>query len=53
MTYPLQGNDRLVIWKISHLAITLLMVVPFSITVGVCWTATNILRRVYRLDSRY
>ena len=37
-------------WKISPLAISLLLVVPFGIAVGVCWTALNVLRRVYRLD---
>ena len=26
------------------------MVVHFCITVGVCWTATNVLQRVCRLD---
>ena len=50
ITYALQGNDRLVMWKISPLAISLLLVVPFGIAVGVCWTALNVLRRVYRLD---
>ena len=50
MTYALQGNDRLVMWKMSPLAISLLLVVPFGITVGACWTALNVLRRNYRLD---
>ena len=50
MTYALQGNDRLVMWKISPLAISLLLTVPFGIAVGVCWTAMNVLRRNYRLD---
>ena len=50
MSYALQGNDRLVMWKISPLAIALLMVVPYGISVGVCWTALNVLRRNYRLD---
>ena len=50
MTYALQGNDRLVMWRISPLAISLLLAAPFGIAVGVCWTAINILRRVYRLD---
>ena len=50
MTYALQGNDRLVMWKISPPAISLLLVAPFGIGVGVCWTALNVLRRNYRLD---
>ena len=50
MTYALQGNDRLVMWKISPPAISLLLTVPFGIAVGVCWTAINVLRRNYRLD---
>ena len=50
MTYALHGNDRLVMWKISPLAISLLLVAPFGIGVGVGWTALNVLRRNYRLD---
>lgn len=50
MTYALHGADRLVMWHISPLAISLLVVIPFGISVGVCWTALNVLRRNYRLD---
>ena len=50
MSYALQGNDRLVMWKMSPLAIALLLVAPYGIAVGVCWTALNVLRRNYRLD---
>ena len=50
MTYTIQGSDRLVMWKISPLAIALLLSVPYGIAVGVCWTALNVLRRNYRLD---
>ena len=50
MSYALQGNDRLVMWKISPPAIALLLVVPYGIAVGACWTALNVLRRNYRLD---
>ena len=50
MSYALQGNDRLVMWKISPLAIALLLAAPYGIAVGVCWAALNVLRRNYRLD---
>lgn len=50
MSYALQGNDRLVMWKISPPAIVLLLAVPYGIAVGACWTALNVLRRNYRLD---
>ena len=50
LAYSLQGGDRLLMWKVSHTATALLMVIPFGIAVGVCFTAINILRRAYRLD---
>ena len=50
MTYALQGNDRLVMWRISPLATALLLAVPFGISAAVCCTAWNVLRRTYRLD---
>ena len=50
MTYALQGNDRLVMWRISPVATALLLAVPFGIAFAVCWTAFTVLRRTYRLD---
>ena len=50
MSYALQGNDRLVMWKMSPLAISLLLAAPFGIAAGVCWTTLNVLRQVYRVE---
>ena len=52
MTYALQGADRLVMWHISPLAISLLVVIPFGITVGIFLTALNVLRRNYAWTCR-
>ena len=51
MAYALDGNDRLVMWRISPLATALLLVLPFVITAGVAATAVNVLRRDCRLDA--
>ena len=50
MTYALQGNDRLVMWRIAPFATVLVLTVPFGITASICWTAFTVLRRNYRLD---
>ena len=51
MAYAFHGNDRLVMWRISPLATTALLVLPFAITAGVAITAVNVLRQDYRLDA--
>ena len=50
MSYALQGNDRIVMWKISPVATALLLSVPFGIAAGVIYTAWNVLRGRYRAD---
>ena len=50
MTYAFQGNDRLVMWRISPLATALVLAVPFGIATVACCTAWIVLRRTYRVD---
>lgn len=51
MIYALQGNDRLVMWRISPLSLVTVMMVPYAIAVAVCLTAASVLRRNCRLDA--
>lgn len=50
MSYALQGNDRVVMWKIAPVATALLLSLPFAVAAGAIGTAWNVLRRRYRAD---
>ena len=51
MSYALKGNDRIVMWEISPVATTaLLLAFPLGTAVEVRCATRNVLERRYRLD---
>ncbi len=51
MSYALQGNDRIVMWRISPVATALLVTLPFGIAFGSLGTAWSVVRRRCRAGA--